>query len=399
MENAEKYTKECPHKELCGGCMYQGRSYEEQLRTKEEQVDGSLRERKIVPREREPIEGSPSQWHYRNKMEYTFGDMVKDGPMTLGMHQRGKFMSIITVDRCMLVHEDFNIILKAVLEFSKEKGYSKYNKKSHKGLMRHLVLRRGIRTGDILVNIVTASDHSSGEFFDEKAFVEMIRSLELENHVTGILRTINDGLADAVNCDELKVLWGDDHYTEEIAGLKFKVGPFSFFQTNVEAAERLYLQALDLIDGYDDKRVWDLFCGTGTITQILARKAKYVTGVELVEEAVEAAEENARLNGLDNCRFIAGDVFKVLPDIGEKPDVIVVDPPRMGIQEKAMDLIIEQGVDQILYISCNPKTLVANLDYFTHHGYRVESLKAYDNFPCTKHVEAVCLLSGAGRTE
>ncbi len=336
MENAEKYTKECPHKELCGGCMYQGRSYEEQLRTKEEQVDGSLRERKIVPREREPIEGSPSQWHYRNKMEYTFGDMVKDGPMTLGMHQRGKFMSIITVDRCMLVHEDFNIILKAVLEFSKEKGYSKYNKKSHKGLMRHLVLRRGIRTGDILVNIVTASDHSSGEFFDEKAFVEMIRSLELENHVTGILRTINDGLADAVNCDELKVLWGDDHYTEEIAGLKFKVGPFSFFQTNVEAAERLYLQALDLIDGYDDKRVWDLFCGTGTITQILARKAKYVTGVELVEEAVEAAEENARLNGLDNCRFIAGDVFKVLPDIGEKPDVIVVDPPKNPCGESGL---------------------------------------------------------------
>ena len=180
---------------------------------------------------------------------------------------------------------------------------------------------------------------------------------------------------------------------EEILGLKFKVSAFSFFQTNVAAVENLYSYAIDLIDDFRNKTVFDLYCGTGTITQTLARKAKKVIGIELIEESVEAAKVNAALNGLENCEFIAGDVFEVLRTVEEKPEVIVVDPPRVGISPDALDKIIGYGVKQIVYISCNPKSLAENLYYMQYYGYRVESVKPFDNFPGTKHIETVALLS------
>jgi len=324
-------------------------------------------------------------------MEYTFGDQVKDGEMTLGMHQKGRFMSIITVDECQLVPEDFNLILRTTLNFCNEKGYTFYHKKSHEGLVRNLIVRRGVRTGELLINIVTSSQIE----FDGEEYVRTLENIKekLNDTIVGVLHTINDGVADAVNCDELKVLWGRDYYMEEIAGLKFKVSAFSFFQTNIEAAERLYLDAISLIDDFEGKVVYDLFCGTGTISQILAQKAKKVIGVELVEEAVEAARENAKLNSLDNCEFIAGDVFKVLDEVTQKPDVIVVDPPRMGILPKAIDKIVAYGTKQILYISCNPKTLADNMKYLENFGYKATKLYAYDNFPMTKHIESVALMT------
>ena len=379
----------CKHKELCGGCIHQGKPYEQQLEEKGNDVSMLISKKEIKVGEYLGIQGSPAQYRYRNKMEYTFGDTVKDGPLCLGMHRKKHFMSIVTVDECQLVPEDFNRILSAVLEFCQEKGYSFYHKKSHEGLLRHLIIRYGVRTGELLVNIVTSSQ---GEF-DDKGFTEMITALELDNRVVGVLRTINDRLADAVYCEELKVLWGRDYYMEKIMGLDFKVSAFSFFQTNVEAAERLYTEAIDIIDDFEDKNVFDLYCGTGTITQALALKAKTVTGVELVSEAVEAAKENAKLNGLDNCSFIAGDVFEVLEKLEQKPDVIVVDPPRVGIQPKALDKILGYGVKQIVYISCNPKSLTDNLMYIQGNGYEVKKIKAFDNFPMTKHVETIVLLS------
>ena len=378
----------CKHKELCGGCIHQGKPYEQQLEEKGNDVSMLISKKEIKVGEYLGIQGSPAQYRYRNKMEYTFGDTVKDGPLCLGMHRKKHFMSIVTVDECQLVPEDFNRILSAVLGFCQEKGYSFYHKKSHEGLLRHLIIRYGVRTGELLVNIVTSSQ---GEF-DDKGFTEMITALELDNRVVGVLRTINDRLADAVYCEELKVLWGRDYYMEKIMGLDFKVSAFSFFQTNVEAAERLYTEAIDIIDDFEDKNVFDLYCGTGTITQALALKAKTVTGVELVSEAVEAAKENARLNGLDNCNFIAGDVFEVLEKLEQKPDVIVVDPPRVGIHPKALDKILGYGVKQIVYISCNPKSLTDNLMYIQGNGYEVKKIKAFDNFPMTKHVETCVLL-------
>ena len=369
--------------------MYQGVPYEEQLANKAGEVRGLLEKKDIRYEDLLPIEPAPDRDAYRNKLEYTFGDMIKDGPTTLGMHKKKHFMSIITVDECQLVHEDFNRVLRGVLDFVIEKGYSHYHKKTHKGLMRHLIVRRGVRTGELLVNVVTSSE----EGFDEEAFTEMILALPLENTVVGVLRTINDRLADAVYCDELKVLYGRDYYMEEIMGLKFRVSAFSFFQTNVDAVENLYTYALSLIDDFENKTAFDLYCGTGTITQTLAKRAGKVIGIELVDEAVEAARANAALNGLENCEFIAGDVFKVLNTVADKPEVIVVDPPRVGISVDALDKIISYGVDQIVYISCNPKSLVENLYYLQYYGYRVKSVKPFDNFPGTKHVETVVLMS------
>lgn len=407
----------CKDREFCGGCVYQGVPYEEQLSNKFGEVKGLLDGREIKYGEILPIEPAPSRYAYRNKMEYTFGDMVKDGPMTLGMHKKGHFMSIVTVDECQLVHEDFNKILRATLEFVNDKGYKHYHKRRHTGLMRHLIIRSGVRTGEILVNICTASDkcplgdpadlnnapeksnvaaeksNVAAEIFDEAAYVETIKKLNLENKVVGVLRTINDRLADAVCCDELRVLDGRDYYNEEILGLKFRVSAFSFFQTNVDAVENLYTYAVNLIDDFSGKEVFDLFCGTGTITQVLARKAKEVIGIEIVDEAVDAAKQAAAVNGLDNCRFITGDCFKVLDSLDDKPDVIVVDPPRVGIKADALEKIISYGVKQIVYISCNPKSLAENLYYMQYYGYKVESVKPFDNFPGTKHVECVVLMS------
>ena len=378
----------CEHREFCGGCIHQGVPYEEQLELKEKEVISLLESKAVKYDQMDDIEGCPSAYRYRNKMEYTFGDLVKDGPTCLGMHKKKNFMSIVTVDHCQLVDEDFNRILRYTLDFAEEHGYRHYHKKRHDGLLRNLIIRKGVRTKELLVNIVT----TFSDDFDEEGFKEGLLSLELDNHIVGILRTFNDNIADKVTCEELKTLYGRDYYMEEIMGLKFKVSAFSFFQTNVEAVERLYSEALALIDDFEGKRVFDLYCGTGTISQVLALKAREVIGVELVEEAVDAAEKNAELNGLENCRFIAGDVFEVLKNVEEKPDVIVVDPPRMGMSLKAAEKIISYDVNQIVYISCNPKTLAINLQQFQYAGYDVKYLKPFDNFPMTKHTECICLL-------
>lgn len=382
--------KVCQHDEFCGGCIYQGVPYEEQLAIKEAEVKNIFAEKDIQADIFDGIEGCPEEhrYRYRNKMEYTFGDFVKDGPICLGMHKKKNFMSIVTVDHCQLVDEDFNKILRFSLDFAVEMGYKHYHKKSHTGLLRHLIVRKGIRTGELLINIVTSREDG----FDEEDYVNGLLALPLTNKISGILRTLNDNIADKVTCEELKILWGKDYYMETILGLQFRVSAFSFFQTNVEAVERLYSEALALVEDFAGKSVFDLYCGTGTISQVLALKAKEVLGIEIVEEAVEAAKENAKLNGLENCRFLAGDVFEVLEQREEKPDVIVVDPPRVGMSTKAVGKIVSYGVDQIIYISCNPKTLAINLQQFVYEGYAVRYAKCFDNFPGTKHTECICLL-------
>lgn len=385
----------CKHRADCGGCIYQEIPYQDQIILKGKEVVRLLEEKKVNYERYLGIEGSPKQYGYRNKMEYTFGDEVIGGEMTLGMHKKGRFMSIVTVEECQLVDPDFNVVLKAVLDFSKEKGYAFYHKKSHKGLLRNLIVRKGEHTGELLVNLVTTSQSA----LDEKAFVSLIQGLPLQNKVVGILQTINDNIADFVYCEELKILWGQDYYMEEIMGLQFKVSAFSFFQTNVLAIEKLYTEALALIKDLDGKTAFDLYCGTGTITQVLALRSKKAVGVEIVEEAVEAARDNAKRNNIDNCEFIAGDVFKVLNDLEETPDVIVLDPPRVGIHPKALEKIVSYGVNQIVYISCNPKTLADNLSVMQEHGYVVKSVKAFDNFPFTKHTECVCLLERGKSTQ
>ena len=375
--------------EVCGGCIYQGVPYAEQLESKDRQVRKLLINHNIDIDVYEGMKSALTPYGYRNKMEYTFGDLTIGGELELGMHKKGHFMSIITTDECQLVPEDFNRILRATREFCIERGYTKYHKKTHEGLLRNLIVRCGVRTNELLIDIVTTTE----EGFDEEAFTEMILGLELDKTVVGVLRTFNDSLADAVYDQGTKILFGRDYYNEEILGLKFKVKTFAFFQTNIDAIERLYSEALALIPNIESKTVYDLYCGTGTITQLMALKAAKVYGVEIVEDAVEAAKMNAELNGIDNCEFICGDVKAKLSELTEKPDMIVVDPPRMGMHDKVVDMLAAYDIPEILYISCNPKTMSMNLERFATYGYKPVVIKAYDNFAMTKHVETVVLMS------
>ena len=372
----------------CGGCMYQTMPYEKQREMKEQQVkeilDGAIKGDYVF----EGVKESPKEFAYRNKMEFSFGDEFKDGPLSLGLHKKGSTYDVLTAVDCKLVHEDMTKILSCVLEYFRARGASYYKKMQHVGYLRHLLLRRGDATGEILVNLVTTTQ----EEWDLKPLVTELLSLHLEGKIVGILHILNDSLSDVVQSDETRILYGQNFFYEKLLGLEFKVTPFSFFQPNSKAAEVLYRTVRDYIGNIQDMTLYDLFSGTGTIGQILAPVAKEVIGVEIVEEAVAAANENARHNGLTNCKFLAGDVFQVLDEIEEKPDVIVLDPPRDGIHPKALPKILDYGVDKIVYISCKVTSLARDLEMMQARGYRVEKVVAVDQFVHTVHVETVALL-------
>ena len=474
MEVMEKSPLEtghpCSHFGVCGGCTYLSLPYTEQLKIKESQVkrllDGVL-DRQEHSWNWEGIKGSPVEYEYRNKMEFSFGDEVKDGPLSLGMHKRGSFYDVVTVENCKIVDSDYRLILKTVLDYFTERNISYFHRLRHEGYLRHLLVRKASRTGEILVALVTTSqeprihvepplgtvgntevydaaarnnernavnaDESNGvgasEAMAEQALLDGFRNqllkLETEGRLqgkfAGILHIVNDSQADVVQSDRTDVLYGKEYFFEELLGLRFKISTFSFFQTNSHSAEVLYETAREyagslskvsdvstgnsgLLDkgkaaGEKKRVIFDLYSGTGTIAQLMAPVAKKVIGVEIVEEAVEAAKKNAAENGLDNCEFIAGDVLKVLDGIGEKPDLIILDPPRDGIHPKALPKIIGYGVEHIVYISCKPTSLVRDLETFLDSGYIVEKAVAVDQFPWTANCEVVCLLSKRYKTE
>lgn len=397
---------------LCGGCTYLSLPYEEQLKVKEEQVKRLLDS--VLNKQEEAwafegIKGSPKAYEYRNKMEFSFGDEYKDGPLALGMHKRGSFYDIVTVADCEIVDADYRLILQTVRDYFAREKVSFFHRMSHEGYLRHLLVRKASRTGEILVALVTTSqDPWQGETAVEGSldvdalitgFKDLLLSLEqdrkLAGKFAGILHITNDSIADVVQSDRTELLYGQEYFYEELLGLKFKISTFSFFQTNSYSAEVLYQTARDYVGdlGGSDKTVFDLYSGTGTIAQLMAPAAGKVIGVEIVEEAVEAAKKNAAANGLDNCEFIAGDVLKVLDEVEEKPDMIILDPPRDGIHPKALPKIIAYGVDHIVYISCKPTSLVRDLEVFLENGYRVDKAVAVDQFPWTANVETVVLLS------
>ena len=395
----ERPEEACVHSGLCGGCLYQGLPYEEQLKIKREQV------KRLLDQVTDPdtyefqgIEGSPISAGYRNKMEFSFGDETKGGPLALGMHKRGSFYDIVTTPECQIVHRDFCRILEATREFFENAGVPFYRKLQHMGYLRHLLVRRAVKTGEILVVLVTTSQKEcfGGEAGERQAletWKERVLQLSLEGKMAGILHTCNDSLADVVRSDRTEILYGGDWFYEELLGLRFKITPFSFFQTNSLGAEVLYEKVRSYIGDTKDKVVFDLYSGTGTIAQILAPVAKQVVGVEIVEKAVEAARENAKLNGLDNCQFLAGDVLKVVDELKEKPDLIVLDPPRDGIHPKALGKIIDFGVERMVYVSCKPTSLVRDLIVLQERGYRVEKVCCVDMFPETGNCETVVLLT------
>ena len=393
LENSPLEVREpvCKIFPACGGCMYQTMSYEEQLKMKETQVKGLLQEAvgSDTDLHWEGIHGSPIEFGYRNKMEFSFGDEYKDGPLSLGLHKKGSTYDVLTASDCKLVHPDMTAILSSVLDFFTELGAVHYKKMQHTGYLRHLLLRRGVTSGEILVHVITTSQAE----YDYAPLVSRLLALPLEGKIVGIMHIINDSLSDVVQSDETRLLYGQDYFYETLLGLRFKISTFSFFQPNSLAAEVLYSIVRDYIGDTKDKEVFDLYSGTGTIAQLLASVAKEVIGVEIVEEAVEAAKVNAALNGLTNCRFIAGDVLKVLDDLTEKPDMIILDPPRDGIHPKALPKILAYGVENIVYISCKPTSLARDLPAFLAAGYEVQRSCSVDQFCETVHVETVCLLS------
>lgn len=401
LEKSPEETREpvCSIFPACGGCMYQTMSYQSQLKMKEAQIKKLLDDALVRGGQTdeqgnpdyifEGVKGSPQEFAYRNKMEFSFGDEYKDGPLSLGLHKKGSTYDVLTAADCKLVHEDMTKILSCVLDYCREMGFTYYRKMQHVGFLRHLLLRRANTTGEILVNLVTTSQEEP----DLSQLTQRLLGLSLQGRIVGFLHIVNDSLSDVVQSDETRLLYGQDYFYEEILGLKFKITPFSFFQPNSYGAEVLYSTARDYIGDTRDMTVFDLYSGTGTISQILAAVAKEVIGVEIVEEAVEAAKENARLNGIENCRFLAGDVLKVLDEIREKPDFIVLDPPRDGIHPKALPKIIDRyRCEKVVYISCKPTSLARDLQAFQAGGYEVERVCCIDQFPNTVHIETVCLL-------
>lgn len=424
----------CVHFGACGGCTYQHLSYENQLALKERQIRELLAP--VISAAGgdfdavfEGVMGSPRQFGYRNKMEFSFGDTCKEGDLALGMHKRGSFYDIVTVSDCQIVDADFRKILTAALHYFASKKISYFHKNTHEGYLRHLLVRKATKTQEILVDLVTTTQlqrpdeaytnaegepdlvaiafHNTqarikGEIIREdellRGFVDTLTELELDGHLAGVLHTHTDSVADVVKDEGTDILYGESFFYEELLGLRFLISPFSFFQTNSLGAEVLYDVARQCVgkldaDGEHGAVVYDLYSGTGTIAQVLAPVAKKVIGVEIVEEAVEAAKENAALNGLTNCEFLAGDVLKVLDDITEKPDFIVLDPPRDGIHPKALEKIIDYGVDRMVYISCKPTSLARDLEVLQARGYQVERVRCVDMFPGTVHVETVVLMS------
>ena len=401
LETSPLETRElvCSIFPACGGCMYQTMSYEAQLEMKAAQIKvlideaviagGQVKEDGTADYIFEGIKGSPNEFRYRNKMEFSFGDEYKDGPLSLGLHKKGSTYDVLTACDCKLVHEDMTKILVCVLEYCKEQGFTYYHKMTHVGYLRHLLLRRGNTTGEILVNLVTSTQVEH----DWNPLKDRLLALPLEGTIVGFLHMKNDALSDVVRSDETTILHGQDYFYEKIMGLEFKITPFSFFQPNSYGAEVLYETARQYIGDTKDMTVFDLYSGTGTISQILAAVAKEVIGVEIVEEAVVAAEKNAQRNNISNCRFIAGDVLKVLDEIQEKPDFIVLDPPRDGIHPKALPKILDYGVERMVYISCKPTSLARDLVTLQAEGYRVEKACCVDMFPWTANIESIVLLS------
>lgn len=394
----EMIMADCKHFGMCGGCAYRDIPYDQQLKMKEEEVKDLIKDYIDDECVWEGILASPCIEGYRNKMEFSFGDSVKDGPLELGMHQRGSFYNIISVTDCKIVDEDYRKILSETLSYFRGKECRYVHRKTHEGYLRHLLVRKGKKTGEILIDLVTSSQKPQDTPCTEKSiledYVDSLLSLKLDGKIVGILNTINDSLSDTIKNDRTDILYGQDFFYEELLGLKFKITPFSFFQTNSLSAEVIYGKAREYI--LNDKKefgtVFDLYSGTGTITQLISAAASKVYGVEIIEEAVEAAKKNAEFNGITNCEFIAGDVLKVLDDISEKPDYVILDPPRDGVNPKALKKIMNYGVKNILYISCKPQSLARDLQMMSWY-YKPVRVCVIDQFPYTKNVETICLLS------
>jgi 23S rRNA (uracil1939-C5)-methyltransferase len=384
----ERVEAPCRHFGMCGGCRFQDLGYDAQVREKERQVrDALVRIGRFVDPPLEPIVPATSQFRYRNKLEYSFTQT--DAGVELGFHRAGRWDEVIGIEECLLTTDIGNAIRLAVRDWAREERLEPYDQSSGIGYLRHLVVREGRNTGQALVVLVTAP----GERFEAGYLVDVLQRFP---EVRSIHWAINDTPAEQTNLPT-RLLWGDEAIEEELLGLRFRVRPSAFLQTNTEMAERLYELARAYAQLQGAENVYDLYCGTGTIGLALAGGAAAVWGLEISEEAVACAIENAELNGIGNARFYAGNVGQTIEELREEagtPDVVVVDPPRAGLAGKALRRTGALRAPRIVYVSCNPTTLASDLQVLRDEfGYRLERCRPVDMFPHTPHVESVSALT------
>jgi 23S rRNA (uracil1939-C5)-methyltransferase len=387
IEPSEKRVEApCDHYPACGGCRFQDLAYDAQIGAKESQVrDALVRIGGISEPPLEPILPAESVFRYRNKLEYSFTP-APSGP-ALGFHRAGRWDEVLDIAECWLTTDLGNRIREAVRAWARESGLPAYDQAEGTGFLRHLVYREGRNTGQVLLQLVTAPGD-----FDRDGFVAAVRKFP---EVRSVHHAVNDRPAEVTNLPTTP-LWGDDAIEEELGGLRFRLRPTAFLQTNTEMAERLYGLAVEAAGLTGDETVWDLYCGIGTIGLTMAEKALTVWGVDVSEESIACALENADLNGIANAAFFAGDVGQAVEELKDRsgdPDVVVVDPPRAGLSNKAVRRLGRIGAPRIVYVSCNPTTLAGNLKQLRDDwGYELKRARPVDMFPHTPHVECVSLL-------
>ena len=366
------------------GVPWQVLPYERQLEVKAAQVDEALRRiGHLDGYTLEPIIPALEQWRYRNKLEYSFGTDAA-GALVCGFHAPGRWHEIVPMGDCLLASEEGNRVREQVVAWARAQDLAAYDRRSQEGLLRNLVVREGRRSGQIQVRLVTGPGK-----IDAEGLVAALPG------VSGVLWTRSDSLGETTQTGETELLAGDDRIDEEIGPLRVRISPQAFFQTNTEMAEVLYGVAADFaaLQGYE--RVYDLYCGIGTIGLSLAPRAGELWGLEIVESAVADAIANARANEVDNAHFFAGDVRVALRELAERggrPDVLIVDPPRAGLSPKVVRRIIETSPSRIVYVSCNPTTLAPNAAQLTEAGWTLRRVQPVDMFPQTPHIECVALL-------
>jgi 23S rRNA (uracil1939-C5)-methyltransferase len=383
---ADRVAAPCVHYPACGGCRFQDLAYERQLEAKAGQVaDAMARIGGFAQLELEPAVPAESIFHYRNKLEYSFTETPEG--VGLGLHRAGRWDEVLDIEKCWLTTDVGNAIRNAVRDWARAEGLTVYDQATHEGYLRHLIVREGLNTGQALAVLVTAPGRLDGE-------ERLGETLQRFPEVRSIYHAVNDRPAEVTNVPG-KLLWGEDAIEEEILGLRFRVRPNAFLQTNTAMAEVLYALAREYAGLTGEETVFDLYCGTGTIALSMAREALTVWGVEVSEESVACAIENAELNGVTNTAFFAGEVGDSIEELHEragKPDVVVVDPPRAGLSAKALRRIARLEPARIVYVSCNPTTLAGNAkELVGEHGYRLERARPVDMFPHTPHIETVAL--------
>jgi 23S rRNA (uracil1939-C5)-methyltransferase len=378
----------CAHYPACGGCRFQDLAYDSQVAAKEDQVRDALKRiGGIAEPPLEPILPSDDVFHYRNKLEYSF-TQLEDSP-TLGFHKAGRWDEVLEIERCWLTTDLGNAIRNAVREWARAERLVAYDQSEHRGYLRHLVVREGRNTAQVLVQLVTGP----GEKFERGGFVDALRAFP---EVKSIHWSVNDTQAEVTTNLPTELLWGEEAIEEELCGLRFRVRPNAFLQTNTHMAEKLYGIAREFAGLTGNETVYDLYCGIGSIGLVLARDALTVWGVDVSEESIACALENAELNGIGNAAYFAGNVGQVLEELHSRsgdPDVVVVDPPRAGLAGKALKRLGEIEAPRIVYVSCNPTTLAGDIKRLrAEYGYDLKRVKPVDMFPHTPHVEAVSLL-------